>query len=217
MARWAVFDVDGTLFPPTSMERSFIDHMLQNGVLPFRNIFYYFLMGAMKSFTDDKVDAFKNNKFYLAHIPAKPIEVAARRFVKYQIFPNVSSQGLKKIEYFQTQNYKILIMSGSPSFLTLPLCEKLTPNAIITTYLEIKNDCFTGKVDGFHPYGQRKTLLLQQRKNHLDLDFQQSVVFANHHSDTDHMSLFGEAVAVNPTAKLKQIALGQEWRIEYWE
>ncbi len=65
-----------------------------------------------------------------------------------------------------------------------------------------------------HPYGERKTIILKALAQKLSIDFTQSIVFANHHSDYHHMLLFGEAVAVNPTARLKKFAQKHHWKID---
>ena len=43
MARWAVFDVDGTLLAGFSMERRFVDYLLRRKKLPLKNLLNYFL------------------------------------------------------------------------------------------------------------------------------------------------------------------------------
>ena len=43
-----------------------------------------------------------------------------------------------------------------------------------------------------------------------------SIVYANHHSDSIHVEMFGKAVVVNPTAALKKIAAERSWEIQFW-
>jgi phosphoserine phosphatase len=77
-------------------------------------------------------------------------------------------------------------------------------------------DALDGYVAGPHPFGRRKSAILQEAGQELEIDFSQSVVFANHHSDVHHMRLFGKAVAVNPTGKLKRLATASGWEIATW-
>ena len=86
----------------------------------------------------------------------------------------------------------------------------------ISSELEIEDHLFTGHLKTSHPYGQRKVQILQGLQTKLDIDFQNSIVFANHHSDVPHMLLFGEAVAVNPTSRLIKFAEKNHWEIERW-
>ena len=216
MAKWAVFDVDGTLYPPTSMEKKYILYLLSHGYLPLRNIFYYALYACYYLITRDWVEAFKNNKYYLKELPFKPVKRNGARFVRKQVWPHISKKGLQTIEKYRRLNYKILIMSGSPDFLTEVLAAQLEPNYLITSKMQTSHGVFTGQLDGLHPYGHRKTQLLQAISHNIGLDFKQSIVFANHDSDIDHMKLFGTAIAVNPRPKLKEYALKNRWPVEYW-
>jgi HAD superfamily phosphoserine phosphatase-like hydrolase len=216
LARWAVFDIDGTLFSSTSMEKKFIYFMLKKGVLPLPNVFLYLLYSTYKLFQQNYPDAFKSNKYYLHYLPVNKIQNKAVQYTKKVIWPNISDKGKETIREYSENKYKIFIMSGSPDFLTLQLCNFIRPDFIVSSKLEIKNHRFTGKLNNLHPYGARKTKILKELKKELDIDFDSSIVFANHHSDIDHMKLFKEKVAVNPTHKLKKYAQKNQWRIEKW-
>lgn len=216
MARWAVFDVDGTLFPPTSMEKKYLLYLISHGFLPLRNILYYAFYALYTLLHHDWAEAFKNNKYYLKELPFTAIRKNGVSFVNNQVWPEVSKQGLQKIEKYQQLNYKILIMSGSPDFLTQTLSARLKPDYVITASMQTRNGAFTGKLNGLHPYGERKTRLLLVVSPKLSLDFKKSIVFANHSSDIDHMKLFGTAVAVNPKPGLREYALKNKWPIEHW-
>jgi len=216
MVKWAVFDVDGTLFPTTSMEKKYILHLLFLGQLPVRNIFYYALAAFYYLITRNWVEALKNNKYYLKELPFRPVKENGARFVREQVWPHISKKGLQNIEKYRRLNYKILVMSGSPDFLTEVLAVRLKPDYLITSKMQIRNDIFTGRLDGLHPYGDRKTQLLQKAAPDIGLDFKQSIVFANHDSDIDHMKLFGTAIVVNPRPKLQEYASKNGWPVEYW-
>ena len=49
MTRWAVFDIDGTLFPGGSLERRFLRRMLAEGMLPPQNIARFLYRAAGES------------------------------------------------------------------------------------------------------------------------------------------------------------------------
>jgi phosphoserine phosphatase len=190
--------------------------MLKKCALPSQNIFYYFLDGIYRSFFYGIAEGFKSNKYYLRHLPVHPVQQEALRVVRKIIWPAISRTGKDRIGLYRKNHYKILIMSGSPDFLTYPLCHYLDPDYSIGADLDIRQSYFTGKLKSLHPYGNRKTILLQQLENSLEIDFEASIVFANHHADYDHMRLFGKAIAVNPTPRLKTMAMKQHWPIEHW-
>jgi HAD superfamily phosphoserine phosphatase-like hydrolase len=216
MSRWAVFDVDGTLFPPSSMEKTFIGYMLRKGAIPAAAIFYYLLTGCIRTISTNYAEGFKNNKYYLKYLPVRPIQSAARKFVNHYIWPRISSAGKERLRLCRQQGYRILIMSGSPDFLTYPLAAYLQPDLTIAANLEIKENQYSGELSGLHPYGERKSILLKGLANKHAINFEESIVFANHHSDFHHMELFGKAIAVNPTKKFKKLAEKKGWKIEFW-
>jgi HAD superfamily phosphoserine phosphatase-like hydrolase len=217
MARWAVFDIDGTLFPASSMEKSFIGFMLRKGAIPVQNILSYFLWAILKTVFEGHEEGFKNNKYYLKSLPVPLVARTAKKFVKQCIWPQISATGLQRISQYRSKKYRILIMSGSPDFLTFPLTDIIQPDFTITAELEVWNQKFSGKLKNLHPYGERKSQLLIDHQAELEIDFEQSVVFANHHADFDHMKLFGEAVLINPTAKLKTLCQKYHWQTEFWQ
>jgi HAD superfamily hydrolase (TIGR01490 family) len=214
--RWAIFDVDGTLFPRPSMEKKFIVYMLRKGSLPIKNMSHYLLIGIFKTLQRNYNEGFRSNKYYLKHLPARSIQSEALKFVQREIWPTISQKGIHRIKSCRKKGLKILIMSGSPDFLAQPLTDFIHPDYIISSEMEIRNDFFTGRLEGLHPYGQRKAEILQRLHTQLDIDLQNSIVFANHHSDVPHMLLFGEAIAVNPTKKLGEFARKNHWKIEQW-
>jgi len=216
MNRWAVFDVDGTLLPGTSMEKMFMLHLIKQRALPLQGFVFYFLRLVLKLLYENSTEAFKNNKYYLKNLSISNLKTTAEQFVNRQILPRISQTGVDKINQLHEEGYRVLLMSGSPDFLVDPLAEHLKPDYTIANVLETKDDFFTGRVVGLHPYGERKKQLLEGLTAKLQIDFSRSVVFANHHADADHMQLFAKAVAVNPTRKLRKLALVNNWEIEIW-
>lgn len=217
MAKWAVFDVDGTILPDTSMEKLFLLHAIKNRIIPPGNIWSYFRKSLPATLKGNFIDAFKSNKFYMKNLPVSKIRQFGLKFAKEAIWPKISETGLNKIEQFRGNGFKILIMSGSPDFLTIPLVDKITHDYLITTKLAASHGKFSGEVSGLHPYGRRKTKILLDLQQRLQISFEESAVFANHHADADHMQIFGTAIAVNPTRKLAAFAHQRGWPIEWWQ
>jgi len=216
MARWAVFDVDGTLIPGTSMEKMFLGFLLKKGKLPLRNVVNFVFNGVVSVLSYGMEEGLAVNKAYIRGLAAPAVEEAAETCFRERILPVFSRTGLDKLESLRTQRHKILIISGSPSFLARRLEPGLRPDHIISAEMETGGGFFTGKMTGLHPYGERKRQILEGLRAHLALDFGKSTVFANHHSDINHMELFGTAVAVNPTPPLREEAVRRGWDVVTW-
>ncbi len=216
MARWAVFDVDGTLLPGTSMEKVFIRYLLINRHLPVKNLIYFSFNGFVRILSYGLEEGLAGNKGYIKGLPVSSVDEWAETCYGKNIKPAISDAGLEKLESLRNSKYKILIISGSPSFLVQRLVYDIRPDHYISSVLGYESAYFTGKVEGIHPFGERKKELLQKLAPELDLDFAQSIVFANHHTDEAHMELFGKAVAVNPTEPLYETAQRRKWEITSW-
>lgn len=216
MARWAVFDVDGTLLPKSSMEQRFIMHLVKRGVILHKNILSYFSYGIISALKGNWEDGFKNNKRYLKGLAVEEIKTIAEYYHRHSISPALSQTGLSTVAEYRIEGFRILIMSGSPDFLAKHLVAEIKPDRSVSTRMGIKDGKFTGAITGLHPYGIRKKKILEELQPQLDIDFKESIVFANHHADVHHMGMFGKAVAVNPTPALRRIAIKREWEIAVW-
>lgn len=216
MARWAVFDLDGTLLPKASMEQRFLLHLLKRGVIPHKNIVSYFFYGIISALKGDWEDGFKNNKRYLNGLAVEEIKTLAKYFYQHTISSALSQTGLNTVEQYRKQGHKILIMSGSPDFLTKLFVAQIKPDHFVCTQMEVKDGKFTGSIIGLHPYGIRKKQILEKLQPQLKIDFKESIVFANHHADVQHMEMFGKALAVNPTQSLVKISKKKGWDILIW-
>ena len=217
MAKWAVFDVDGTLLPESSMERLFLRESVKKRLIPRRNFLRYALTAAGLLMAGKINDAFKKNKSFMKNLPVEAIESAAKACFKSTIAPQLSAEGLEVVNRRRQHGYKILLMTGSPEFLARHLKPLYQPDELVCLHLETAGEVYSGKVEGLHPFGQRKKEILLRLQDELDINFRESAVFANHHSDAPHMELFGEAVAVNPTPKLREIAGERRWAIASWD
>jgi len=216
MARWAVFDVDGTLLPGDSMEARFVKRSIRQGMISPAGILRLLGNAAKFFFRGNLAGGLKGDKSLLKGIPLSRVETEAAACFSAEIAPRLSRTGKEMIARCREEGYRILLMTGSPDFLARHLLPALEPDQLISAEMEIANGCLTGKVKGLHPYGEAKQILLLRAQRQLQIDFSASVVFANHHSDAAHMELFGRAVAVNPGRKLERIARARGWEIEYW-
>jgi HAD superfamily phosphoserine phosphatase-like hydrolase len=161
-------------------------------------------------------EATKMNKSYLTGLRVSDVGEYADLCFRERIAPGVSSEAVLKVEALKESGYRILIISGAPSFLMQHLEPVVRPDFTICTELEVKDGRYTGDVVGAHPFGKRKRRILEEARESLDIDFTESIVFANHHSDAHHMELFGHAVAVNSTRKLRRLAIESGWEITTW-
>ena len=217
MARWAVFDVDGTLIPGTSLEKEFVLFLLHHHIInPLQLLFFLtkFIVDLPRA---GLIPAMKANKAFFAGLDVEKIHRAADVFFRHSLQNLLSDKGIAEIQKRRARGYRIMVLSGAPLFLLHHVNRFIHADQIVGSVLQQQKRKFTGRLDGQHFYGASKRELLEQLRTRLDIDFSRSVVFANHTSDEYHMTLFGEAVAVNPDRMLLKVARQKGWKIAYWQ
>ncbi len=217
MAHWAVFDVDGTLLPGTSMEKMFLWELIRRGEIPWQNMAYFLSHGIYTLVRTRSWDVLKGSKLYLRGLSKQRVTHLAEWYFRRCIVGRLSRRGMMEVRHHRTRGFRILYLSGSPEFLIRCLQQQEPADYWLAAQPEVKQGMFTGALARPHPYGRQKKTYLLQLQHALDIDFSRSIVFANHHSDVHHMEMFGQAVAVNPTARLRQIARRRGWPIAIWD
>jgi phosphoserine phosphatase len=72
----------------------------------------------------------------------------------------------------------------------------------------------TGRIEGDYPYGGLKATLIRHYAEEHGLDFTRSYAYADHHTDHEVLSLFGNPVVVNPRKKMLAIAEREGWEVK---
>jgi HAD superfamily hydrolase (TIGR01490 family) len=214
--RWAVFDVDGTILPGTSMERILIRDMIGKGLIPIRSFFVFSCLALKSICRRGGVREFLRNKTYFQGLPEKPMVRLSKKLVDEKIAPRIPDAARREMDRLRRSGHRILLMSGAPEFMLCPLAERLGVDAAMGTVYEVEDGLFAGAPCGDHLYGSAKTRILKHRAKELELDFARSAVYANDPSDAEHMRMFGTAVAVNPRKGLRRMAEEEGWKVEWW-
>ena len=98
MSKWAVFDVDGTLLPHTSMEKIFVIQAYKAGILPNKNIFFYLFSIIQGIFQKNFTDSTKSNKTYLKNLSVERIQIWSSQYLENKIWNKISLKGIEKLK-----------------------------------------------------------------------------------------------------------------------
>ena len=209
MSACAVFDLDGTIIDSSS-ERLFFFYLLKRGKLRLGSLAEW-LIDWIRLFDFQKGAA---NKVYLKGIDAKSLIDEARTFFADYLVSRISSHACELIEFHKSHGRMVVILSGSLTVLVTQFAEHFALETKFGNDLEVVAGEITGRLAGYHPYGQQKATLVESLSSEHQLDLSASYAYGNHHTDTYKLQLFGYPVAVNPTAKLRRIAKANGWSIE---
>lgn len=94
---------------------------------------------------------------------------------------------------------------------------KMTGGAIGTVAATDEDGCYTGELAGPFCYGEGKAEALRSVATRYDIDLSESWAYSDSVSDLPMLESVGHAVAVNPDARLRQVASERGWVIEQFE
>ena len=202
----AIFDVDRTLLRYPS-ERLFFCYLLQQRVLPLRQGLL-FLAALLQQYPDRH-----GNKSYLQGLACAQVQQLAEDCYHSLLKPRLSAAALACLQGHQRQGHQTVLLSGSLEYLLRPLHRDLQTHWLIATRLEVNGRQCTGRIQGRHPRGLNKVLLLQELAVQAGFVLSQSFAYADDASDLPLLEQVGHPVAVNPSRPLKLLAQQRGWPI----
>ncbi len=204
-----IFDVDGTLVQGGT-ERLFFRHLVQTGKLPLRRALgFLFRLAATP-------ENRYSNKTYLAGMATAATEHLGQRCFKEFILPRLRPRAVTCLKSHKSRGDRIVLLTGSLVFLAFPLKELLGADWLIATELARDDEKFTGEIQGVHPRGENKRVLLEDLARFQGLDLSCSSAYGDHEEDIPMLECVGRPVAVNPTRALKRVAQERGWPVEYF-
>jgi HAD superfamily hydrolase (TIGR01490 family) len=212
----AVFDLDRTLLPRTTAERMFLRYLIRRRALGISSAAAT-ARYAMCADRSDLVQGIRADRPYLFGIHEATLWWHGLHCAREDILPALSQRGIDYLHWHRARGHHLVMLSGSLPYVVEPLARDLGIESVICSHMHVENQRLTGKLSGLHPYGVAKaTLMLEFGQTHA-VDFDVSYCYADHHTDEALMELFGNSVCVNPSKKLRQIAIRHNWRIESFQ
>ncbi len=202
----AIFDVDQTLVQGYT-ERLFFRYLLRQGCLSLPQALTY-----LGTLAFNPLVRFQD-KSYLTGLTVAEVQGLARRCYQEEISPRLSRPGLTCVLEHQERGHAIVLLTGSLSFLLLPLKEELRADWLIATELGRDNGRYTGRIRGLHPRGVNKLRLLMNLALAQGFDLPRSYAYADHIQDLHLFRHIGHPVAVNPSWRLRRQARLHRWPI----
>jgi HAD superfamily hydrolase (TIGR01490 family) len=205
----AIFDVDKTLVQG-STERLFFRYLVRHQKLRTTQAMAY--LARLASRPEERF----RDKSYLKGLGVEETEALARRCHEEMIAPRLSLQALACLEEHKAQGHRIVLLTGSLSFLIIPLKEMVAADWLIATEPARDERCFTGEIAGLHPRGKNKELLVLDLSQRQGFDLSLSYAYGDHFEDRSLFGRVGYPVAVNPSWRLKRLARKRRWPIRYF-
>ncbi len=207
----AIFDLDGTLIPHTSAEKTFFFHMLRSGTLSFKDVLQ--MLAAIISAKGNFHEMLRGNKRYLRKKSVQTMDAVARQYFEPRIDDIIYPEMKQVIEHHREQGDFLLLLTGTLDVIARCFVRHLNFDGFQATTLERRDGHYTGKVSGILPYGMGKLEVLKDLRDRFTFDRDTSYLYANIFSDRYVLNAVEHPVAVNPDSKLKEYAERLKWQI----
>jgi len=219
----AFFDVDGTLLPHPSLEKRFFWRLLRQGRIPPANYLPWVAqmvrLGGLKFAT-----AVETNKMYLRGIPAAILSAPELRPDLW--IPEFFPAAIQRIWWHILRGDEIVLVTGTLD----PLAEIVKTAlerallwrgvekqfAVLATRLVTGHECWTGGIEGTPMFGEAKRKAVKNLAISRNVPLKECFAYGDHALDRWMLGAVGHPIAVNPTSRLRRIALHNDWQVMNW-
>lgn len=220
----AVFDIDGTLLPVPSLEMRLVADLILTRDLRFRAVGTWLrsllshALGISRSSAEtlERKLTLHQNKMYLRGVRIGVVDRwIARELSELEFF----SAALAMINWHRRRGHAIVLISGTLAPLAHAVGNLLAGDAEIfvsATELESEADRWTGRVNGEAICGPAKERVLKQLAAEHKFDLSRSYAYADSWKDRWLLAAVGHPIAVNPGARLAQLARKSGWHLANW-
>jgi len=162
------------------------------------------------------MDIFEFLDFQLKPLADNPMEkllTLREKYLKERIWPIIKPAAQTLIEEHKKQNHTLMIITATNSFVTEPVAKKLGIETLIATMPEMKNNQYTGKVEGIPSYREGKVTRLEAWLKQNGENLADSYFYSDSHNDLPLLELVTHPVAVDADETLTQHAEMKGWKI----
>jgi len=211
----AFFDVDNTLIPGVAIEVKFFRYLFQCGVVGLRESVQslWYLLCRMPPIS---LHPLRERKLYLAGKDPRAIEPLAEAFVRAEICPRISRDGLAVLQQHQRAGHHVVLVTGSLDFLIAPLASMLKVSTVLAATPERLAAGYTGHLIPPLPYGEGKRTLIQSLTVQENMDLQECYAYGDSPGDVAVLQCVGHPQVVNPIRGMARIARRHGWPIVRW-
>lgn len=207
----AIFDFDGTMISGDSIIR-YTAYAMRRGYEPWRNIIPRLWQGlkavcGLMSATEGKSRALS----FLARMSREEQNEFNRAFCRDILMPRIFPKAMERMEAHRREGLRILLVSASPDAYISHLKDFLPVDAIIASPTDER-----GRVSS-STRGEEKVRRVREWAAGQDtqIDWAGSFSYGNSANDLPVMRLTGHPVCVNPSRRMKKLALdlpAEKWK-----
>jgi len=214
----AVFDVDGTLVE-TNVVEYFLWMRLRAQPLEDWPAFMADMLrkGPRWLFLERRSRAEFQRSFYREYDRLDPevMKRLGREALDAVTLRRIYPEGMRRIREHKRAGHRVLLLTGALDVVVEPLAELLDVE-VDCAHLLLKDGRLTGDLQSPPPAGEARSALLEEYAERNGVALAESFAYADSLSDLPMLEMVGMPVAVNPDARLSQVAGQRGWRVERW-
>jgi len=214
----AVFDVDGTLVE-TNVVEYFLWMRLRAQPLEDWPAFMADMLrkGPRWLFLERRSRAEFQRSFYREYDGLDPevMQRLGREALDAVTLRRIYPEGMRRIREHKRAGHRVLLLTGALDVVVEPLAELLDVE-VDCAHLLVEDGRLTGDLQSPPPAGEARGALLQEYAERNGVVLAESFAYADSLSDLPMLEMVGTPVAVNPDARLSQMAGQRGWRVERW-
>ncbi len=196
LKKLAIFDLDHT-----------ITHKDSGGVfimqyLKKHPLYFLWVLGAIVLLPLWKLKLYSLAKLkeyffhYIKNRPTSEIDGWAKEYVN-TIFPTIcKEEALQELKKLQDEGFVTILISASPSFYVKRVAKQLKFDHFSSTNFAIKNNVYTGKIEGNDCRGEEKIVRLKNMVNLDDFNLSESVAYSDSRADIPFLKIVGKGYFV---------------------
>jgi len=149
----------------------------------------------------------------LAENDMKTILSWRERFLDEKIRPVMLPKAIDLIEDHRNMGHKLMIITATNSFITIPIAELFDIDDLIASEPEMNNSEFTGKLSGTPSYAEGKVTRYEQWLQENNFEVSTSWFYSDSHNDIPLLNMVTHPIAVDPDDLLKVEAEKRGWPV----
>jgi HAD superfamily hydrolase (TIGR01490 family) len=211
----AFFDVDNTLIPGVAIEVKFFRYLFQRGLVGLSEGMHS-VWHLLRHMPPISLHPLRERKLYLAGKLPASIEPLAEEFVRSQILPRISGDGLAVLRTHQQAGHHVVLITGSLDFLIAPLAAMLNISTVLAATPVRLATGYTGHLIPPLPYGEGKRILIESLTTQENMDLRDCYAYGDSPGDVAVLQSVGHPQVVNPIRGMGRIAKRHGWPIVKW-
>lgn len=145
----------------------------------------------------------------------KKIEVFTTQLNKNIIQHKVRRKALQEIQQHKASGHRLILATASFDFYVEELGRQLGFDTVLCTESVWDNNHLQAEISGDNCYGLSKLNKVMQHIDN-DTEINYCIAYSDHHSDQPLLDWADEAIAVNPTNKLRELATQKKYKVMNW-